>query len=565
MKRTVEDQAILDTWPVVTEADIVSLNDLFPHYLFFRPREDATEFYASCCGHKESLPRLRRTEWPWENSLLEACRHDQTHTCPWCGRIVTMKDLRKSGKRKKLSSYELALLLHAKDGVLYANALCLCKDYDTEEFLTEKPQYWLSSGYRFSPGDVMEIDYQGFDSGVVTHERGRLGREKLVMEPFKKGSISGYFHEPYAIVNQEELNVCPTLRYCQFFGVWQYRPGGPRGYAKRFHDFVSYLTAYCMYPRQIELLVKAGLFEPVAALVYDRKKFADAIRWEEPDIRKAMDLNKRELAQLIALQPPMDALACRTKAKRWFGLTWDVSDALDFYTLFVPQVEGMEVLRFCREYRLDPERLMRYLDSQQVVDADLPWLDMPTAFEQYRDYLEAAYYLGFCLEHSKVLWPDDLQRAHDVFTERWVNAQQKSAEQADSKRVAVDAKGRKLKYEFELDGLRIIFPLTARAIEFEGKKLDHCVGGYAERHMKGVLTILFLRRVATPSVPYVTIEMKGDKIVQIHGFKNDIGGKDPRKQHKEFLSIWLDWLKKGSKRDENGNPKLPRKKKGAAA
>lgn len=564
MKRTEEDQAILDAWPVVTEADIVALNDLFPHYLFFRPGKDATEFHASCCGHKESLPHLRRTEWPWEHGLMEACRHDQTYTCPWCGRTVTMKDLRKSGKRKNLHSFNLALLLHARGGVLYADALSLRKDYGTEESLTEKPEYWLSSGYRFSLGDVMEIDYQGFPSGCVTHERERLGRKKLVMEPFKNGSISWYSHEPYAIVNQEALDACQALRYCQFFGTWQYRPGGPRGYAKRFYDFVSYLTAYCMYPRQIELLVKAGLFEPVAALVHDRKKFADAIHWEEPDIRKAMDLNKGELAQLIALQPPMDVLACRTKAKRWFGLAWDVSDTLDFCKLFAPQVEGMEVLRFCRDYRLEPEQLMRYLDSQRVIDADLPWLDMPTAFEQYRDYLEAAYYLGCCLEHSKVLWPDNLQRAHDIFTERRASAQQETAEQADSKRVAVDAKSRKLKYEFEMDGLRIVFPLTARAIKLGGKKLSHCVGGYAERHMKGGLTILFLRRTAAPSVPYVTIEMRGDKIAQIHGFRNDIGGKDPRRQHKEFLDVWLDWLKKGSKRDKDGRPKLP-KKKGAAA
>jgi len=563
--RTAEDQAILAEWPVVTEADILALNDLFPHYLFFRPGKNAVKFRASCCGHRKTISYLRRTEQPWENKLLDACKHDQTYTCPWCGRAVTMKDLRKAGKRKKLHSTNLALLLHARDGVLYADALCLGKSYETEGDLTAKPMYWLSSGYRFSLGDVMEIDNQGFDSGCVAHERERIGRKKLVAEPFKNGSLSWYSYEPYAIVNREALDACPALRYCQFFGAWQYRPGGPRGYAKRFYDFVSYLTAYCVYPRQIELLVKAGLFEPVTALVYDRKKFADAICWEEPDIRKAMDLDKRELAQLVALQPPMDALICRAKAKRWFGLAWDVSDALDFYNIFGPQVEGMEVLRFCRDHKLDPERLMRYLDPQRVVDADLPWLDMPTVFEQYRDYLDAAYNLGCCLEHSKVLWPEDLQRAHDLFTEQWACAQLEAAERADSKRTAADATSRKLKYEFELDGLRIIFPLTARAIKIEGEKLSHCVGGYAERHMKGVLTILFLRRAATPSVPYVTIEMRGNEIVQIHGFKNDIGGKDPMKQHKEFLSIWLDWLKRGSKRDKDGRPKLPGRKKREAA
>lgn len=566
MKRTEEDQAVLDSWPVVSESDVEALNDLFPHYIFFRSRKDATEFRASCCGRRKTIPRLRRTEFPWEDSLLDVCRHDQPHTCPWCGRKVTMKNLSRAGKRKKLKAYEPTLLLHAKDGALYADALCLRKDYETEKALTERPQYWLNSGYRFTLGDVMEIDYQTLSGeGVVTHERNGLGRKKLVQEPFKNGSFSGYSHEPYSIVNRGALAACPELRYCQYFDGWQYRPGGARGYAVRFCDFVSYLTAYCMYPRQIELLVKAGLYEPVKALVCERKKFAGAIRWEEPDIRKAMDLDKRELSQLISLQPPMAALACRATAKRWFGLAWDVADALDFYNLFGTQANGMEMLRFCREYKLNPERLLRYMESQMVVDADSSWLDMVDVFELYRDYLDAAYYLGRCLEHSKVLWPDDLWQAHNLMTEQWAASQLEAAEKLG--RAPASARTRRLKYEFELDGLRIVFPMTAAAIKREGKVLKHCVGGYADRHMKGVLTILFLRRAAAPGTPYVTIEMRGNKIEQIHGYNNDLHGESPRKTHREFINTWLGWLEKGSRRGKDGRPLTGAKngRKGRAA
>ena len=104
---------------------------------------------------------------------------------------------------------------------------------------------------------------------------------------------------------------------------------------------------------------------------------------------------------------------------------------------------------------------------------------------------------------------------------------------------ATDAKGRKLKYEFEMDGLRIVFPLSSAAIKREGQALHHCVGGYAERHIKGVLSIVFLRKATTLHVPYVTIEMQGNRIQQIHGESNDrhasIG---PRRRHKEFLDTW---------------------------
>ena len=182
-----------------------------------------------------------------------------------------------------------------------------------------------------------------------------------------------------------------------------------------------------------------------------------------------------------------------------------------------------------------------------------------TLFGQYRDDLEAAYRLGYCMEHSKVLWPEQLYTAHDRVTAEL----EARYTEPKSRKVAADGKSRKEKYEFELDGLRIIFPLTAQAIKKEGKALDHCVGGYAERHIKGVLTILFLRRSEKPGVPYVTIEMVGNQIQQIHGYHNEVGtgAKNPRVVHKKFLDTWLRWLRAGSKRNEDGTPKLPKPRK----
>ena len=36
MKYTDEERAIIADWPKTTEEDVKRLNDLFPHYLFFR-------------------------------------------------------------------------------------------------------------------------------------------------------------------------------------------------------------------------------------------------------------------------------------------------------------------------------------------------------------------------------------------------------------------------------------------------------------------------------------------------------------------------------------------------
>lgn len=552
-KHTPEEQAILNDWPVVTSGDIQRMNALFPHYLFFRPEKDGTRFCTSCCGQSKFLETARRTEYPWERELLGSLRHNAAHFCPWCGRPVTVKDLRKAGKRHGLNKYEHVLLLHATEEALYADAVVLNKSYETEADLTAPPTYWLSSGYRFAPGDVMQADYQVFgNTPWISHERGRLGRRKLVQEPFKVGCISSFRYEPYFILNRSAAEMCPVTRYSRYFQEWA------EG-CLVLNDFVSYMTAYCIYPRQIEMLVRAGLEEPVKALLYSRKKFADAIRWEEPDIRKAMNLSAPELREVLELKPPMLALELRNLAWRWFSLHWTVRGAAGFLQTWGEDT-ARYFLTFCRHYHLDPRRLTRYLEYNCVVDADLPWMDIADVFDEYRDYLEAAYLLGWCLEHSRVLFPENLRSAHDQATRQLLHCQSSAA----AGKAAAKGAERLKKYSFELDGLRIVFPLTAASIRREGKILAHCVGDYAERHLKGVLTILFLRKVRGPNTPYVTIEMDGNTIRQIHGYDNEMDGRaSPRKVHKAFLDTWLAWLKAGSRRDKDGKPVLPKREEEA--
>lgn len=565
MKYTERERELLNGWPTVTEEDLTRMNDLFPHYLFYRKEGDlmglgGVRLYASCCGHREYRPGLPRTETPEHRALLDHLRHKEPWTCPWCGRAVTVIDLARARGRKSLRRTELTVLLHARGDALYADALALHKDYGDEQALTARPTAWCSSGYRFAPGEVMQADYQVTyreHEPVLTYERERLGRPKRVSEPFKDGSICWYHYEPYSILNREVLEEHPFFRWCGFFDHWQYRPGGARGYAARFDDFISYLTAYAIYPRQVEMLVKSGPWEPLSDLIYARKRNAAAMCWEEPDPRKSFGLNKRELSWFLGVQPPMEVLALRNYVQKHWGKRWDLPFCVDFRNLWGCQLSAMEVLRFLKRFRLEPERFLRYLGGVSEETEER----YATLFELYRDYLEAAWALGYCMEHGKVLWPENLTAAHNAATAELARKQAAALRRG----IAADARTRKAKYEFELDGLRIVFPMTAAAIKREGKALDHCVGGYAERHMKGVTTILFLRRAEAPATPYITLEMNGNAIRQIHGYHNDTlpGSKDPRAVHGAFLDAWLRWLRDGSKRDESGAPILPRRRESA--
>lgn len=555
------ERNVMDTWPTVTEEDTVKLNDLFPHYIFFRRIKGdkitlpAMELHASCCGHRDIMLLDRRTEFPWELDLLLNCHHGQSYTCPWCGRHVTMKDLSKCGKRKNLREFREVLLLHLRDDVLYADALWLRKLYETEEELAGPLRSSICSGYRFAKGEVMQIDYQNWGNNpCISYEVGKLGQRKMVQEPFKVGYISYYRHESYQIINKDVLDSSKFFRYSQFFTYWQHIPGGGRGYRQMFSDFVSYFTAYCIYPRQVELLMKSGLWQPVYDLVYNRKKNATAMCWEEPDIRKSMNLDKQELALVMGGRVPLSALSVRNYVEKHWGKHWPLTLCADFIGFWEDE---MDVLRFLNRFHLDPDRFLRYVGT--VYDDQAGVLDVMYAdiYQIYKDYIESAHAAGWCMEHSDVLWPKQLYTAHTQATAALDRRDEVTGTASNGAR-------RKQKYEFEMDGLKIVFPATASAIKREGKTLAHCVGGYAERHMKGILTILFLRKTNALGVPYVTIEMDGNRLVQIHGYDNDRGAISPRVTHKEFLDKWLTWLAAGSKRNEDGTPKLTKTKKKAA-
>ena len=193
--------------------------------------------------------------------------------------------------------------------------------------------------------------------------------------------------------------------------------------------------------------------------------------------------------------------------------------------------------------------LARYLEKHQHKNAAL-WLD----------YIDAAKKLGYDLARRDVAFPKNLQGAHDsaIAAIRY--------EENEAARKAYEKKYQKLvkKYSFTAMGLSVVVPEDDRQIINEGKILHHCVGGYAERHMAGAATILFLRKEKTPWRSYITIEMcgkKGNDIRQIHGYRNENkAGKrlaTPGERHGEFLDLWLAWLNNGSKRDKNGRPVLP--------
>jgi len=570
--------------PPLNQAERDAINALFPAYIFRRSRTD--EIWTTCCRkymvvRDEDMmvttpernfpavmwePHQREPENRWQDSP------QPTVQCPLCGRMVIVKELGRTGGRDNLSRYRRAVVLRWYRGALWARAYDCGKHYSKDKgySLTGEPKSKLVGVYRFKPGLVEATTRYWWDYPFSSIERqnGPLVKGKWnIHGPFNANAEYGV---GYDVIGLDEIQKSP-FRYCMAAEA-----------EGKTDKFLQFLTACCFYPRQIEMLMKAGMSDVVMDLTERGVKHAAVINWDEPNPAKAFGLNRQDLKFFLGTDRDIQILELHKKLK----------DRIPLATCAEWMSKGLDIrgtFQEAKKWNLPPERLMRYLDGNVGCARYGGMSTLGSALRRWKDYLTAAEALNYPLHRENILLPRNLGEAHDKATgehreklerERAIQRQnlerQRKAEEAERIRLAQQAEKEydklreklEKKYGFSMDGYVIRVPMDKDEILAEGRQLKHCVGGYADRHILGKTTILFMRKVKKPDEPWLTIEMNGNKLVQIHGFKNEIinghRAPDPREVYREFLDTWLDWLKKGSRRDQDGRPKLPRKRGTAA-
>lgn len=533
------------------EAATAEVNRLFTPYVFFETHKDSIELSCSCCrqhGYIDKLPQLITPEI----SELLWNKHNEQVTCPYCGTRATYKNARKLGKKTNLAEYKPVAMLFERDGDIFVRAYWTRKTYAA---LLEEPEFHLVGAYHFSPGRATY--YFDIENGHIKtrSESGQLNPSaRQVTEPFTQGSWYWYSYVPYAVLGLDAIKQS-AFRYCAFE---QFEPGVPALWGSESINthwaLMRFLAACCIYPRQIEMLLKTGNRRLVDDLVKGRRKNKAIFDWDKPTISEAVGLNKQELRQWRESDATIDTIGWYKKLRRA-----GVAESFDALGRLNAPTTDDEFIRMCCKLKVKPTKMEDYITKQHVsrtdFDPDLP-LRRHETWQSYKDYTEMAALLGWDLKDETVLLPKDLHRKHD---EAVVEINLKILN--DAKKVTnVDIQRRSLKYNFELGEYFIRCAVCAEEIVNEGKTLKHCVGGYAQRHMSGALTILFLRKKSAPGKSLYTVEMAGNRLRQIHGYKNDYNAESPSDTMSWFLDTWLDWLKKGSKRDKEGRPILPKKK-----
>ena len=190
----------------------------------------------------------------------------------------------------------------------------------------------------------------------------------------------------------------------------------------------------------------------------------------------------------------------------------------------------------CLEH-MTPHRFTRYLEQQYPALCTRKnqyggqhYRDMQAVVSEYRDYLDMCVKLGYDMSNSFILYPKDLQQAHDEVQVRYktkVDAQLRR----DFKAAMWAISGH---LDFEQDGMKLLLPATPDDIIAEGHALHHCVGGYVDRVAKKECIILFLRQCEDVDKPFFTVEVRGGKVVQVRGMRNC----DATPEVKTFMAQW---------------------------
>lgn len=163
---------------------------------------------------------------------------------------------------------------------------------------------------------------------------------------------------------------------------------------------------------------------------------------------------------------------------------------------------------------------------------------------EYKDYLREREDNGDDLSNTVYLKPRNL---YETYTRIRLEAEQRKNEkyitEMQQKYSNIKSRSKKIpkKYTFTHEGLIIRPALDAKEIVLEGRMLHHCVGSDNQHYLKdfneGKGWIMVIRDIKEPDTPYITVELKNDKIMQWYG-------EHDTKPDKEIIEEFLKEYKK---------------------
>lgn len=310
---------------------------------------------------------------------------------------------------------------------------------------------------------------------------------------------------------------------------WQYSKMEILAVAGKQFNPLDYLFHYDHNPA-IEYIVKAGIYNIATDMLSNGYWFYGKTA---KSLQEYFGITTEELMMVKRVDPKLRTLNQFIKLKK----------------NQIPRESDMLLLQQCRiedhnfEKLLncdgDPVKNMKYLKKQAGIKSKTTTVN--SMVSTYFDYINMARQEEWDISEKHNLWPKSLIARHDQLVD--VINKKKDEERMkklrkENRMIKQRQKRIDDRYYFESQGFLIKAPAEAKDIIHEGSKLGHCVGGdsYIKRHATGKITILFIREINKPELPFYTVELIEDRVTQIHGKRNDA----PTKEVRAFVNEWTD-------------------------
>lgn len=276
-----------------------------------------------------------------------------------------------------------------------------------------------------------------------------------------------------------------------------------------------YIELYQKHP-QLEYIMKMGLWNIIAEGLRCRS-FRNIFNWKgkTPKDLFGVPIGKGDMLALSALAVDMDTfhLALYLKKNSRFSLTDLAQKRKELERL--SNFDTCERFDTLKGYGVCAEETLKYILRQQ--QKKTRYQSIRGVLIDWMDYLKDCNELGLSLEDTAVLKPHDLQQAHQN-----IIAQLKIKADEELDKQMAKLKEERKRYNFAAGGFIAKVAENSTELIVEGKVLHHCVGTYADKHAKGKCTIILIRRLEEPEVPFYTMELVGPekRIIQVRGNHN---------------------------------------------
>lgn len=498
-------QRMRDIRPFPKDMETWITHNVVPAYFFYDYQKGKVvkKGICSACSHEIELTGVQ---------------HNAQGVCPHCGRLLTMKS---NGKRGTLRDRATASLIQ-KYGehellIRIVKAHSIWRKGETQE-LTWYEAIRIIIGRKADGEIVTEVYHDSFESaGITSWKSGYPPVLHLYGYNFNAETCGAVYER-----NLSKVLAGTAWQYCQLKEFYI-------GCHREDMEILPYLKAYLKHPR-LEHLVKVGFLHLVTDMVYKNYHFCQ-LDEDQNRTHQILHVQAEDVQFLQELDIGAEPLQifqkyCKMKLQgRQELLRWQLQRQVKYNI--------QEILQYTT-----PHKMIRFLEYQfplligetTTLPARTRYSSMQDLVREYWDYLAMCKKERYNMKNNFVLFPKNLQEAHDKVAQR-------IKQKADAKmRRDFKAAYRRImaQLDFEMEGMKIVYPKTPDEIVAEGHALHHCVGSYVERVARQECIILFLRKCEDVAKPFYTIEIQHKKVVQVRGMLNE----SATPEVEQFISRW---------------------------